>query len=147
MERADLVLQEQAARRYAARRPGTAETVAWGAWYDLAVGRRLGPSCFRPPPRVGAAVLIARRRDPPLVPAADRRRFAALIQAAFRHPGLPLRRGLVPPLTYRQLRRLGRDLGFPIDARPADLDAVQWAGLYALAGNSRPGKTRGKPVG
>ena len=29
-ERADLVVQEQAARRYAARRPGTAETIAWG---------------------------------------------------------------------------------------------------------------------
>jgi 23S rRNA (adenine-N6)-dimethyltransferase len=132
MERADLVLQEQAARRYAARRPGTAETIGWGAWYALAAGRRLGPSCFRPPPRVGAAVLVARRRDPPLVPVADRRRFAAFVQTAFRHPGLPLRRGLVPPLTYRQLRRLARDLAFPLDAGPVDLDATQWAGVYAV---------------
>jgi 23S rRNA (adenine-N6)-dimethyltransferase len=141
LERADLVLQEQAARRYAARRPGTTEAVAWGTWYALAAGRRLGPSCFRPPPRVGAAVLVARRRHPPLVPVADRGRFAALVQDAFRHPGLPLRRGLVPPLTYRQLRRLARDLGFPLGARPADLDAVQWAGLYAFLDSARPGKT------
>jgi hypothetical protein len=42
------------------------------------------------------------------------------------------RRGLVPPFTYRQLRRLARELGFGLDARPADLDAVQWAGLYAF---------------
>lgn len=62
LERADLVLQEQAARRYAARRPSTPETIAWGAWYELGTGRRLGPSCFRPPPRVGAALLVARRR-------------------------------------------------------------------------------------
>ncbi|HET9559012.1 MAG TPA: rRNA adenine N(6)-methyltransferase family protein, partial [Actinomycetota bacterium] len=48
LQRADLVLQEQAVRRYAARRPGTPETIAWGAWYDLAAGRRLGPACFRP---------------------------------------------------------------------------------------------------
>jgi 23S rRNA (adenine-N6)-dimethyltransferase len=147
LERADLVLQEQAARRYAARRPGNPEMVAWGAWYDLAAGRRLGPSCFRPPPRVGAAVLVARRRDPPLVPVADRRRFAALLRAAYRHPGLPLRRGLVPPFTYRQLRRLSRDLGFPLDARPGDLDAGQWACLYALLDTNGPGKTGGKPVG
>ncbi|HEX2374654.1 MAG TPA: rRNA adenine dimethyltransferase family protein [Actinomycetota bacterium] len=140
LERADLVLQEQAARRYAARRPGTPERIAWGAWYELATGRRLGPSCFRPPPRVGASVLVARRRRPPLVPVADRRRFAALVQAAFRHPGLPLRRSLVPPLTYPQLRRLARDLGFALDARPADLDAVQWAGLHALLDGERPGK-------
>ena len=142
LERADLVLQEEAARRYAARRPGTPETIAWGAWYDLRTGRRLGPSCFRPPPRVGAAVLVARRRRPPLVPVAGHRRFTALVGAAFRHPGLPLRRSLVPPLTYRQLRRLARDLGFPLDARPADLDAAQWAGLYAVLEGSRPGKTR-----
>jgi 23S rRNA (adenine-N6)-dimethyltransferase len=141
LERADLVVQEQAARRYTSRRPSTPETIAWGAWYDLATGRRLGPSNFRPPPRVGAAVLVARRRRPPLVPVADRRRFAALVQAGFRHPGLPLRRTLVPPFSYRQLRRLARDLGFPLDAAPADLDAAQWAGLHAFLGSVRPGKT------
>jgi 23S rRNA (adenine-N6)-dimethyltransferase len=139
LERADLVVQEQAARRYAARRPGTPETIAWGAFYELATGRRLGPACFRPPPRVGAAVLIASRRRPPLVPVGGHRRFTALLGSAFRHRGLPLRRVLVPPLTYRQLRRLARDLGFPLDARPADLDAVQWAGLYAILDRTRPG--------
>jgi hypothetical protein len=71
-------------------------------------------------------VLVARRRRPPLVPAGGTRRFAALVGGAFRHPGL------VPPFTYRQLRRLARELGFGLDARPADLDAVQWAGLYAF---------------
>jgi 23S rRNA (adenine-N6)-dimethyltransferase len=141
LERADLILQEQAARRYAARRPATPETIAWGAWYDLATGRRLGPSSFRPPPRVGAAVLVARRRRPALVPVGDRRRFAALVQAAFRHPALPLRRTLVPPFSYRQLRRLARDLGFRLDAAPADLDAVQWAGLHGFLDSTRPGKT------
>jgi 23S rRNA (adenine-N6)-dimethyltransferase len=147
LERADLVVQEQAARRYAARQPGSAETLGWGAWYDLAAGRRLGPSSFRPPPRVGAAVLVARRRRPPLVPVAGYRRFTALLGTAFRHPGLPLRRVLVPPFSYRQLRRLARDLGFGLDARPGDLDAVQWAGLYAFLDSARPGKRGRKPVG
>ena len=66
--------------------------------------------------------------------------------AAFRHPGLPLRRGLVPPFTYRQLRRPARELGFGLDARPADLDAVQWAGLYAfLAGPPHLGRRAQSP--
>ena len=143
LERADLVVQEQAARRYAARRPGSAETIGWGAWYDLAAGRRLAPSSFRPPPRVGAAVLVARRRRPPLVPVAGHRRFTALLGSAFGHPGLPLRRVLVPPFSYRQLRRLARDLGFGLDARAGDLDAVQWAGLYAFLDSARPGSHLG----
>ena len=63
------------------------------------------------------------------------------VQGAFRHPGLPLRRTLVPPFSYRQLRRLARDLGFPLDAAPADLDAAQWAGLHTFLERVRPGKT------
>ena len=141
LERADRIVQEQAARRYAAARPGTPDTIAWGAWYDLGTGRRLGPACFRPPPRVAAAVLVARRRRPPLVPVGGHRRFAALVGSAFRHPGLPLRRSLVPPLSYRQLRRLASDLGFGLDAGPADLDAVQWAGLYAFLDGGQPGNS------
>jgi 23S rRNA (adenine-N6)-dimethyltransferase len=139
LERADLIVQEQAARRYAAARPGRPEPIGWGAWYELCVGRRLGPGCFRPPPRVAAAVLVARRRHPPLVPVAGHRRFAGLLRTAFRHPGLPLRRSLVPPLTYRQLRRLAADLGFALDAAPGDLDAVQWAGLYRFLDGGPPG--------
>lgn len=92
----------------------------------------LPPACFSPPPRVTAAVLVARRRRPPLVPVGGRHRLAALLDAGFREPGTPLRRGLVPPLSRGQLRRLARDLEFPLDARAADLDARQWAGILAF---------------
>jgi 23S rRNA (adenine-N6)-dimethyltransferase len=142
LERADLIIQEQAARRYAADRPGSPELIRWGARYDLRTGRRLGPGCFRPPPRVQARLLVARRRRPPLVAVSGEARFAGLLRTAFRHPGLPLRRTLVPPLTYRQLRRLAADLNFPLDARPADLDAVQWAGVFAFLDTGRPGNRR-----
>jgi 23S rRNA (adenine-N6)-dimethyltransferase len=143
LERADLIVQEQAARRYAAARPGSPELIRWGTHYELRTGRRLGPGCFRPPPRVEAKVLVARRRRPPLVAASGQARFAALLQTAFRHPGLPLRRTLVPPLTYRQLRRLARDLGFSLDSGPADLDAAQWAALHAFLDSARPGSHLG----
>ena len=70
--------------------------------------------------------------------------FTRLVEGAFRHPGLPLRSGLVPPLTYRQLRRLARDLGFPLAARPGDLDATQWAGLHAFLSNTDDLGTAGR---
>jgi 23S rRNA (adenine-N6)-dimethyltransferase len=131
LRRADLIVQEEAARRYAAATPATPRTIHWGVWYELTVHRRLPSDCFRPPPRVAAAVLVARRRRPPLVPVAGRDRLAALLRAGFRAPGTPLRRSLVPPLSRGQLRRLARDLGFPLDAGAADLDARQWAGIVA----------------
>jgi 23S rRNA (adenine-N6)-dimethyltransferase len=142
LERADLIVQEQAARRYAAVRPGSPETIRWGTVYELTTGRRLGPGCFRPPPRVTAAVLVARRRQTPLVPISGQHRFAAQLDAAFRHPGLSLRRTLVPPLTYRQLRRLAADLGFPLDALPGDLDVAQWAEVFAFLDRGSPGNRR-----
>jgi hypothetical protein len=87
-------------------------------------------------------VLVARRRRPPLVPVAGQARFAALLRTGFRQPDLPLRRSLVPPLTYRQLRRLAADLGFPLDARPGDLDAARWAELFAFLDRGSPGNRR-----
>jgi 23S rRNA (adenine-N6)-dimethyltransferase len=131
LQRADLIVQEEAARRYAAATPATPRTIRWGVWYELRVQRRLPAACFRPPPRVTAAVLVARRRRPPLVPVAGRHRLAALLRAGFREPHAPLRRSLVPPLSRGQLRRLARDLDFPLDAGAADLDARQWAGIAA----------------
>jgi hypothetical protein len=91
---------------------------------------------------VTATVLVARRRRPPLVPVAAQARFAALLRTAFGHPGEPIRRTLVPPLTYRQLRRLAGDLGFPLDARPGDLDAAGWAGVFAFLDRGPPGNRR-----
>jgi hypothetical protein len=66
------------------------------------------------------------------VPVAGRDRLAALLRHGFRQPRAPLRRTLVPPLSRGQLRRLARDLGFPLDARAADLDAGQWAAILAF---------------
>jgi len=131
LQRADLIVQEEAVRRYAAATSATPRIIRWGVWYELRVHRRLPPACFRPPPRVAAAVLVARRRRPPLVPVGSRHRLAALLRAGFREPQTPLRRSLVPPLSRGQLRRLARDLHFPLDASAADLDARQWAGILA----------------
>jgi len=72
LERADLIVQEEAARRYAAGRPATPETIAWGAWYELRAaappgprpgfpaGRRAGRPRRRP---VGRPVRISRQRS------------------------------------------------------------------------------------
>jgi 23S rRNA (adenine-N6)-dimethyltransferase len=132
LQRADLIVQREAAVRHASARPSTPAAVRWGVTYRLEVGRQLPPTCFRPPPSVTAAVLVASRRRRPLVAAADRSRLDALLQAAFRRPEVPLRRSLQPPLSQGQLRRLAADLGFAPGARPADLDARQWAGLLAF---------------
>lgn len=119
----DAILQWEAAAKRAALWPSTALGVIWAATFELALVRRVPREAFAPPPAVDAGVLRATRRAEPLVPAADRHRYARFVEAGFRR-GL---REVVPPLT---LKRLVRDLGLPPRPRPCDVDAAAWAVLF-----------------
>jgi 23S rRNA (adenine-N6)-dimethyltransferase len=58
---AHLVLQEQAARRWAG--PGAPGVRRWGRTFEISMGPRVPRSAFRPRPRVDARVLVIRRRE------------------------------------------------------------------------------------
>jgi 23S rRNA (adenine-N6)-dimethyltransferase len=59
---ADLVVQWGAAKGYACRAPMRRDVAAWSSRFTFEVGRRIGATCFHPPPKVDAALLIIRRR-------------------------------------------------------------------------------------
>ncbi|MGD9999695.1 MAG: rRNA adenine N(6)-methyltransferase family protein [Ilumatobacteraceae bacterium] len=60
LTRADLVLQDAAAHRWASARAPGART--WWRTYDVVVGARVPRDAFRPAPAVGARVLTLHRR-------------------------------------------------------------------------------------
>jgi 23S rRNA (adenine-N6)-dimethyltransferase len=68
VERADVVVQWEVARKRAAAPPSTALSTAWAPWWTFDVGRRIPATAFRPVPRVDAALLRVSRRRPPLLP-------------------------------------------------------------------------------
>ena len=68
LERADVVVQWEVARKRAAAPPSTALSTAWAPWWTFDVGRRIPATAFRPVPRVDAALLRVLRRRPPLLP-------------------------------------------------------------------------------
>lgn len=68
LQRADVVVQWEVARKRATVPPTTAQSTAWTPWWVFNVGRRIPARAFRPVPRVDAAVLQVRRRTPPLLP-------------------------------------------------------------------------------
>jgi len=129
---ADLILQWEAARKHGAVWPTTLRGVYWGAWYELSVTGRLGASAFSPPPSVAAGVVRITRRADPRVDPTEHDAFWSFVAGAFRKQR-PL--AAAPPgrLSQRELRRLAPVLGFDVTARPRDLDARQWAGLFAFA--------------
>ena len=93
--------------------------------------RSVNPSVFRPPPRVGSAV-IGLRRTGPGADAATR----DLVRAAFAHRRKTLARSLdhARPGSFEATRATLRELGLPEDARAESLTPTQFA---ALAGSLR----------
>lgn len=136
LRQADLIVQWEFARKHSAVWPATLRGTYWRAWFELTIVARLARSAFSPPPDVEAAVLHLARRPSPLVPEEDHERYRRFVGEAFRSQ-TSLARALRPWLTPRELRRSAALLGFDASSSPRDVDARQWARLFALA-RTRP---------
>lgn len=68
LERADLVVQWEVARKRATTPPSTLLSAAWAPWWDFELGRRISAGAFRPLPAVDGGVLRVRRREPAVLP-------------------------------------------------------------------------------
>lgn len=126
LQQADVIVQWEFAAKHAAVWPATLRSTCWRAWHEVSIEHRLARTAFSPTPAVDAAVLRIRRRARPLVPPEECERYRCLLSAAFR--GNARLRDSVPPLL---LKRLAPTLGFAPGARARDLDARQWAALFA----------------
>ncbi len=141
LRRADLIVQWELARKHTAVWPATLRSVYWAAWYELALAGRLSASAFTPPPAVTAATVRVTPRREPRVDPADHDAFWSFVASSFRE-----RRRLAdsPPggLSRREVRRLAPTLGFDTRASPRDLDARQWATLFAFDRSTGRGARR-----
>jgi 23S rRNA (adenine-N6)-dimethyltransferase len=68
LDRADLVVQWEVARKRAAVPPRTLLSTDWTPWWNFELGQRVPAGSFRPVPAVDAAVLRVARRTPALLP-------------------------------------------------------------------------------
>ncbi len=136
LTRALVIVEWGLAAKRTAVWPSTKTSVAWGAWYELALERRIPRCAFAPPPSVDAAALRIVRRDEPLVDPADARSWHAFLARVF---AADLLRRSVPPQT---LRRLALDHGFDPHARARDLDARQLSAVFATRRRAAPARAR-----
>jgi 23S rRNA (adenine-N6)-dimethyltransferase len=130
-ERADVILEWEAARKRAVCWPGTVLGACWGVRFEFALVRRLPAACFEPRPLAHAGVLRITRRPEPLVRDADHARFCAFVRGAF-HRDRP-----VFALGGRAYKRAAREVGIERAARPRDLDAHAWAALFTAVRSSQ----------
>ena len=135
LQRADVIVQWEFACKHAAVWPATLKGTYWRAWFDVAIGGRLARTAFTPTPRADAAVLRITRSERPLVANEDHDAYWQFLADAFRSQQ-PVRKALSPRLSPLQVKRLAPALGFAPEARPRDLDARQWAELFAASAPS-----------
>jgi 23S rRNA (adenine-N6)-dimethyltransferase len=125
-----LVVQKQVASKHARKKPTTLKTLHWSPWYRFSAGLELPADAFHPKPQVGACLMIAAKRGPPLVQPCHRHLFLALVRQAFEGRGNSVGRVLRPTFTRSQLRRLAKDNRFALDLPPSMLTVRQWASLF-----------------
>lgn len=89
--RADLLLQWEVVRKHTAAPPASLRTGAWAPWWDFERGEKVARDRFRPVPKVDAGWLVARRRDPPLLPTSLAPGFADLLRPAWQDALSPTR--------------------------------------------------------
>jgi len=122
----DVLVEWGFAAKRSAVWPSTQLSAYWGAWFELFVTRRLPRCVFAPPPSVDAGVLGVVRRGGPLVAVRDARPYWAFLARGYKD-------GPRAVSSWTKLRQLEAELGFDRHAAPRDLDAGQWAGLFAHA--------------
>jgi 23S rRNA (adenine-N6)-dimethyltransferase len=137
-EKASVIVQWEFAAKHAAVWPSTRRATYWRAWYEVSIAGRLARTAFTPPPSVDAAVLRLRRRSHPLVAVDDHDAYLRFLSSAFARQ-LPIKNALAPQISSREVKRLAPTLGFAPTARARDLDAAQWAELFAYARRARRG--------
>jgi 23S rRNA (adenine-N6)-dimethyltransferase len=125
-----LVLQREAAQKFAGTPRETRFSLLNKPFFELAILGALRRSDFDPPPRVSSVVLWLRRRERPLLTPHGARAYASFINATFGHGSPEVTRALRRYLTSRQVRRLGRDLGFAQEARASQLTFGQWLAIF-----------------
>ncbi|MEZ4859856.1 MAG: 23S ribosomal RNA methyltransferase Erm [Caldilineaceae bacterium] len=129
-QRAYLVLQSEAARKFAGLPHETQFSLLIKPWFELQIMRKLARTDFHPAPKVNSVFLAVNRRKQPLIAAHETRAYRHFVKYGFRQWQWSLRLSYKAIFTYQQWKRLACDLGFPLEATPTQLSLAQWVGLF-----------------
>jgi 23S rRNA (adenine-N6)-dimethyltransferase len=125
-----LIVQAEAAARFAGTPRETQYSVLAKPWFTFAVTRAFRRTDFVPAPRVEAALLEIHQRAGPLIAAEDAAWYRAFVRYGFGWWRRSLKTSLRPVFSNLQFRRLAEQFHFPLDATPTDLAFAQWLGLF-----------------
>jgi 23S rRNA (adenine-N6)-dimethyltransferase len=136
LQTAFVIVQWEFAAKHAAVWPATLRSTYWRAWFDVSIAGRLDRAAFAPPPQVDAAVLRLHRRRRARVAVESYEVYWQFLADAFAS-NASIRGALRSELSPLRLKRLAPALGFGPGSHARDLDAGQWARLFACSAHQK----------
>lgn len=130
LSEAHLVIQKEAANRFSGFPRETLFSILIKPFFDFQIVCQLKRTDFRPVPSVDSVLLSIKRRESPLLEAQNVLLYREFVQYGFRRWKPNLKLAFKDFFTYKQWKRLARDLDFPLNATPTELSVEQWLGLY-----------------
>jgi 23S rRNA (adenine-N6)-dimethyltransferase len=129
-DEAVLIVQREAAEKFAGAPRETQFSLLHKPWFEIGIASGIPRHDFVPAPRVHSALLRIQRREVPLI--ADDRgpAYRSFIATAFGHGTPEVSHALRRYLTARQVKRLSHDLGFSRDCRASQLTFAQWLNIF-----------------
>ena len=125
-----LILQKEAAKKFSGSPRETLVSILTKPFFEFQVLSQLRRTDFRPVPNVDSVLLSIKRRTYPLIETQDVALFTDFVQYGFRRWKPNLKLAYKHFFTYKQWKRLARDLKFSLNATPTELSFEQWLELY-----------------
>ena len=133
-----LFVQREAAFRFMGTPLETRMSLLLKSRFAFKILHKCKRSDFKPKPQVDIVFLSIQKRSPPLLSKKDYTLYRNFIIYAFRRSKKDIRRTLKEILTYIQLKRLSRALGFDLNSNLTRLSFSQWLGLFSFIKDKVP---------
>jgi 23S rRNA (adenine-N6)-dimethyltransferase len=125
-----LIMQKEAAKKFSGSPKETLFSILVKPLFDLQIRLQLSRTDFWPVPNVDSVLLSIKRRRSPLIAAQDVALYRQFVRYGFGRCKPNLKLAFKNMFTYKQWKRLARDLDFPLNVTPTELSVEQWTGLY-----------------
>ena len=125
-----LILQKEPAQRFSGTPRETLFSILVKPFFEFRILTQLRRTDFWPVPNVDSVFLSIKRRICPLIEAQDVASYRDFVQYGFARWKPNLKLAFKNVFTYKQWKRLARELEFPLNATPTGLSCDQWVGLY-----------------
>jgi 23S rRNA (adenine-N6)-dimethyltransferase len=124
-----LILQKEAAEKFSGSPAETRFSILARPRFQIQIMRELRRTDFEPMPGVDSVMLRIQKRSPALVLPEDDALFQRLVCYGFAGWKRSLGKTFQHIFSYRQWKRLSKELCFPLSATPSELTFEQWLGL------------------